>query len=203
MVSTTLKKSIEFVDAKRMDKSFLVKIIVAELAKAGKKISSEGVEALIDASNGYLTRIMNEISKLAYYTENELITKSMVEEIVTKDPEYTVFELTDALSRRDGDKALKLLSLMEREQGVLSLITNHFRRLFYISITELSDKELALLLGVKEYAIIKARSSLKGFSKVQLKNINKLLEEIDYKIKSGSMLGVNALYFLVFKILYI
>lgn len=196
-------KNVEFVDTKRMENSVLVKIIVSDLAKEGKKISKEAVEALIDSCNGYLTRITNELVKLKYYCDGELITKAMVDEIVVKDVEYTVFELTDALTKRDGDKCLKLLSLMEKEQGVLSLITNHFRRLFFISISDMTDKELASYLGVKEYAITKARSQLKGFSKIQLRNINKQLEEYDYMIKSGQMLSNNALYTLVFSILYI
>ena len=198
-----LKNKAEFVDAKRMEKQFLVKIIVAELSKNGKKISADGVDALIEATNGYLTKIMNEIAKLSYYCEEELITKKIVSEIVIKEVEYTVFELTEALSKRDGDKAISLLNLMEKEQGILPLISNHFRRLFFISISDMSDKELSSYLGVKEYAITKSRSFLKGFSKVQLKNIINLLEEVDFKIKSGEMLGANALYYLVFKILYI
>lgn len=195
-------KNVEFVDTKRMENPVLVKIIVSDLAKEGKKISKEAVDVLIESCNSYLTRISNELIKLKYYCEGELITKSMVDDIVVKDVEYTVFELTDALTKRDGDKCLKLLNLMEKEQGILSLITNHFRRLFFISISDMTDKELSAYLGVKEYAITKARSQLKGFSKVQLKNINKQLEEIDYMIKSGQMLSNNALYTLVFSILY-
>jgi len=199
-----LKDEVEFVDAKRMDKDIVTKIIVNELTKYNKKISSEGVEALIDASNGYLTKIQNEIVKLANFSgENELITKAMVDEICIKDIEYTAFELTDALSRKDGDKALKLLSLMEKEPGVFSMITNFFRRMFFISISEMTNQELAGYLGVKEYAITKSRAQLKGFSKNQLRKINKILEEVDYFVKSGKMLQVNALYYMVFTILYI
>lgn len=199
-----LKNDVEVVETKRMDRSILVKIIVGELSKFGKKISSEAVDALIEACNSYLTKISNELVKLIYFCdEQELITKKMVDEIVIKDTEYTIFELTDALSKRDGDKALKLLSLMEGDQGVLNLITNYFRRLFFISISDMSDKELSGYLAVKEYAITKARAQLKGFSKVQLRKINKLLEEVDYSIKSGKMQASNALYYLVFNILYI
>lgn len=199
-----LSGDVEVVSTSRMDKPVLVKIIASELKKYGKKISQEGVDSLIESSNGYLTKINNEISKLIYFSdESELITQNMIDEIVIKDVEYTVFELTEALGKRDGDKALKLLNLMEKEQGVLSLISNHFRRLFFISITDMPDNQLAGYIKVKEYAIKKAREQLKGFSKIQLKNINKLLEEVDYLIKSGQMLATNALYYLVFSILYI
>ncbi len=198
-----VKKEAELVDAKRMDKSLLVKIIVNDLLKQGKKISAEAVDTLIDACNGYLTKIQNEMMKIVYYSTDELITKAVVDAVVIKDAEYTVFELTDALGKKDGDKAMKLLSLMEKEQGVLSLISNHFRRMFFIGISDMTNSELASYLGVKEYAIVKARGQIKEFSKNQLRKINQLIEEIDYSIKSGAMQATNALYYLVFNILYI
>ena len=198
-----IKKSVEFVDAKRMEKNLLEKIIVSDLNKLGKKISMEACENLIEASNGYLTKIENEIVKLAFFSEDELITKQMVDKLVTKEIEYTTFELTEALAKRDGDKALNLLHLMEKEMGVLSLISNHFRRMFFISISDMTNAELANYLGVKEFAILKARGQIKAFSKAQLRKINGLLEDVDYFIKSGKMQATNALYYLVYNILYI
>lgn len=199
-----LKDISEFVDAKRMDKSLVTKIVVNELAKYKKQIGSDAVNALIDSCNGYLTKINNEIVKLINFSgDNNIISKELVDDIVIKDVEYTVFELTDALGRKDGDKALELISLMEKEQGVLSLITNHFRRLFFIAISDLPNSELTSYLGVKEYAILKAKGQLSNFSKVQLRKINTILEEVDYSIKSGRMQATNALYYLVFNILYI
>lgn len=67
----------------------------------------------------------------------------------------------------------------------------------------MSNGELSSLLGVKEYAILKQREQVGNFSKMQLKKIYSLLEEVDYKIKSGQMLSLTALYYLVFSIAYI
>lgn len=200
----SIKPNVEFVDAKRMDSHLLSSIVVSEIAKRNKTISSEALETLIDYCDGYLTRIMNELDKLCYYDlGEELITKNLVEKLVKKENDFVVFELTEALGKRDADKSLTLLSALVKDVGTLSLITNHFRRLFFISISDLDNGGLANLLGVKEYAISKQRAQVKNFSKMQLKKIYALLEEIDYKIKSGAMLSENALYLLVFSILYI
>ena len=199
-----LKKSFVYVDANRMDRETVKKLVVAYLAKSGKQISGEALETLIGATNGYLTKIMNELAKLECYDlESPLITKKMVDEIAIKDVEFSVFELTDALSKKKGDKAIKLLKLMEKDPGVFSLISNHFRRLFYVSISDMTNSELAALLNVKEYAIVKARELARGFSKAQLKKINALLEELDYNVKSGKLLASNALHLLVFNIIYV
>lgn len=200
----SIKTKTESVDCKRMDRNLATAVIVAELSKQDKQISGEAVATLLDYCNGYLTGVMNELDKLINYDASQsLVTKKVVEEVVSKATEFTVFELTEALGKKDSDKALELVSLMEKDISTLSLITNHFRRLFFIAISDSSDSELASLLGVKEYAITKARGQVKNFSKMQLKKIYALLEKVDYFIKSGQMLSLNALYYLVFSILYI
>lgn len=199
-----LKKDFVLVDANRMDKELVKKLITAYLARISKKIDVDAMDELIESCNGYLTRIMNELNKLVCFDlDSENITKESVDKLVNKDIEFSVFELTEALSKKDGDKAIRLLKLMEKDQGVFALISNQFRRLFYASISDLTNAELAGLLGVKEFAIMKARQLAKGFSKAQLKKICSLLEEMDYAVKSGAMLQTNALYLLVFNILYV
>lgn len=199
-----LKKDFVLVDANRMDEQTVRKLVVAYLAKQDRQISPEALIGLIEACNGYLTRIFSELNKLMYYQpQNPLITKNMVDELVTKDIEFSIFELTEALSKKQGDRALQILKRMEKDQGVFTLIANQFRRLFYASISDLSNAELAKLLGVKEYAITKARQLAKGFSKAQLNKICGMLEEFDYAVKSGAILQQNALYLLVFNIIYV
>lgn len=200
----SLKTKCEFVDCKRMDRNLATAVIVAEMSKRGKQISGEAVATLLDYCNGYLTGVMNELDKLINFDAHDpLVTKKVVESVVTKTMEFTVFELTEALGKKNSDKALELVALMEKDVSTLSLITNHFRRLFFIAISEMDNSELASLLGVKEFAIIKVREQIKNFSKMQLKKIYALLEKVDYFIKSGQMLAINALYYLVFSILYI
>ena len=198
------KNICEYVDARRMDRALARGIVVNELAKRGKQISGEAVDTLLEYGNGYLTNVMNELDKLVYFDMNDsLITKKVVENVSNKNSEFTVFELSEALGKRNADKALKLLSEMEKDPGTLSLITNHFRRLFFISISDNDNASLASLLGVKEYAIMKQREQTKNFSKMQLKKIYTLLEKLDFQIKSGEMLTSSALYDLVFSILFI
>ena len=198
-----LKSNLEFVDCRRFDQNLAKAVIVSELKKLGKQISEDGVETLLDYTNGYLTKAMNEVEKLAFYDKNPLITRAMVEEVSVKEKEFVVFELTEALGQKNIDKAISLASKLSKEQGIMALVSNHFRRMFFLSITDGSDSELAISLGIKEYAVKKIRGQCKNFSKMQLKKIFALLDEIDYKIKSGQMVSENAFNFLILKILFI
>ena len=191
----------EKVSAKRMDDHSLQVLIAAELKKSGKTISPQACQNLIESCCNYFSLIFNEISKLAACDEDE-ITEDLIEKMVSKETEFTVFELTDALSRRDADKAVGLLNLMDKDTKTFNLVLNHFRRLFFASISDLSDKELAELLGVKEFAITKARTLAKNFTKMQLKNIYEMLNDVDFYIKNGQMEVENALFYLIFGILY-
>ena len=191
----------EKVSAKRLDEVSLGKIVEAELEKAGKSIQKEATALLLSYCCDYYSLIANELEKLKNI-DNDVITKKDIENMVTKETEFSVFELSEALSKKDANKAVELLSLMEKDTKTFSLILNHFRRMFFVAISKESDIELSKLLSVKEYAITKARALGKNFSKIQLKNIYELLSEVDFYIKNGQMQVENALYYLIFGILY-
>ena len=91
---------------------------------------------------------------------------------------------------------------MEKDTKTFALVLNHFRRLFFVAVSDMNDKELSELLGVKEFAVTKARTLAKNFTKLQLKNIYEMLNDVDFYIKNGQMQIENALYYLIFGILY-
>lgn len=189
----------EKVSAKRLDDASLRDLILAELKN--KRIAHDAITLLIESCCNYYSLIKNEVDKLIS-CEDEEITIKTIDSLVCKETEFTVFELTDALSKRDADKSVALLNLMEKDTKTFSLILNHFRRLFFVAVSEESDREMAELLGVKEYAITKARALARNFSKLQLKNIYEMLNDVDFYIKNGQMQVENALYYLIFGILY-
>lgn len=191
----------EKVSAKRMDDKSLKGMIVAELKSHNKTITEPACQELIESCCNYYSLIKNELEKLVSCDDEEIDVKT-INKMVCKETEFTVFELTDALSKRDSERAISLLNLMEKDTKTFSLILNHFRRLFFVAVSNMEDKELAEMLQVKEFAITKAKSLSKNFSKLQLKNIYELLNDVDFFIKSGQMQIENALYYLIFSILY-
>lgn len=191
----------EKISAKRLDDVSLKEIISSELHSHGKTITPDACQNLIEACCNYYSLIKNELDKLSSCNDDE-ITQKTIDKLVCKETEFTVFELTDALSRRDSKKAVELLNLMEKDTKTFSLILNHFRRLFFVAVSDMTDRELAELLSVKEYAVTKARTLSKNFSKLQLKNIYEMLNDVDFYIKNGQMQIENALYYLIFGILY-
>ena len=191
----------EKVSAKRLDVKSLKLLIESELAEHDKTIREDAVQQLIESCCNYYSLIKNEVAKLSACVD-EVITTKTIEEFVCKETEFAVYELTDALSRKNAEKAVSLLNLMEKDTKTFALVLNHFRRLFFVAVSDMPDKELSEILGVKEFAVVKARELSKNFSKLQLKNIYEMLNDVDFYIKNGQMQIENALYYLIFGILY-
>ncbi len=193
---------IEYIDCNKLSLPLLVRLAGSMASKAGYKMDAASCNKLIEYCNYNMTKIEVELQKLFAFTEDtKIITSQSIEEIVSKDEEYVIFELTDALSKKDGNKAFLILdNLLYKKNpptAILAIITNHFRRMFYSSISEYSNSKLASLLGVKEFAIIKAKEQAVKFTKMELKRNYELCLECEYNIKSGKMEGKNAISFLL------
>ena len=84
----------------------LEKFINNYLYKMGKKLNKDAIPVLCELTNYSLLNIQNELDKLAIYTkDNQFITKEDVEKLVPKTLDYEVFEFTNALSKKQTDKA--------------------------------------------------------------------------------------------------
>lgn len=195
----------EIVDCGKLGQDILEKYIRVELNKKNQKITPDALKELVEICSYDMTKISCELKKVSAYCSDE-IEKDDVKKLVEPDFEYQIFELSESLGNKNASKSLMLLSsFLQRKQPIqilFSLISNHFRRMAHVAFSSQSNAELASLLGVKEYAVVKAKEQSKAYSKAQLKNILAVLEDVDNMIKSGKMSAENAIYFVVFKILY-
>ncbi len=197
-------KNVEVIECKPND-FFVQNYIKNNVEKLGNTISLQNCKKLNDYCLGNLNRITIEIKKLSDYVgKNKEITAQVIDNLVFKDTELKVFDLTNALGVKDGNRALKILNDMitsgEPPIKILGLINANFRRMMFAKINKGSNADLAKALNVKEFAIAKAKESASFFSASQLKNIINLLLEADYNIKSGVMSQENVLYYVVCKI---
>jgi DNA polymerase III delta subunit len=189
-----------YVDCSYLSAEMIKRWIAGALPKT---IAPDACDRLIQFCGFDMMRISNEIKKLAY-TDGGEISKEDISELVVPDAQYQIYELANKISVRDGDAALSILKTLlvnEEAMGLLGGLYKHFRRLFYISVTPISNLELSKLLNVKEYAIIKSRESLKNFSKSRLKKNLDTIYNAEINVKTGKMKDVDAIYFTVLSLL--
>ncbi|MBR1925488.1 MAG: DNA polymerase III subunit delta [Clostridia bacterium] len=196
----------EVVDCENLDAETLRVLIVNKFLKNGIKIDSYATKTIIDYCNYDMSFIEKECEKLiAYGKDKKIITEQDVKNLVHKNIEYSIFELSNLVAEKNSHKAFELLELMlenkESPQNLLGLLLANFRRIFYVSITKLSETEMAKLLGVKEYSIKIARTVGNKFTPKKLKYILDLGGKIDFDIKNGKCDEKNGLYFFITQIL--
>ena len=197
------KLTTEKVHCKKLEVNELAQIVQSATINSGHKITPEAVNLLIEFCGKDLLCIQNSLSKLLYCGETE-ITAEVVKKLVKKSDEYSIFEISTALTYGQGDKAIVLMKKMLETMEfpvILGLISAHFRRMLYALISEGSAEEIAEKLGVKEFAISKAKTLGKNISASKLLRIYNLILSLDYDIKSGKFSAENAMYYLVFQII--
>lgn len=188
--------------------SYLVNHIQQKFNEFGKTVDVFLAKNVAGKCLNNILKINLEIKKICDFVGGNDVTQEVVDKLVSQETEVRVFDLTIALCNKDIKKAHRLMYNMledgEQPIKILGLIANHFRRVFFVKISpNKTSAELAKELGVKEYAITKAKQDATKFTAKQLKNIEQLVLDTDYNIKSGQMSQVNALYYLIFAIVNI
>jgi DNA polymerase-3 subunit delta len=171
----------------------------------GGSIERKAAARLAQAIGGDLRRLDSELHKLVTYVNAARpIREEDVAQLVTASIEANVFDLVDALGRRDGARAMRelhrLLDLGENALGLLAMITRQFRLL--IQVKEMQENgvpapEMAKTLGQHPFVIDKIGQQARNFSLEQLERIYAHLLDLDVGIKTGEIGDVLALDVLV------
>lgn len=185
-------KNAEIIDCSHLSEFELIKFIDEKLKQVNAKMEDSSKNSLIKFTSCDLTRIVTELDKLIAFAGGETITQTNVDEMVAKDGEYQIFELAETIAKNDKTRAIELLNLMlDKEKTLFSIITplyNTYKRALFIAINkELTDKELANYLQIKEYAVKMLRTQTRVFTPRKLKSIVDSLAELDKNIKQGKI----------------
>ncbi len=200
------QKNVTVIDCEKADTSFISKYIRNELLPHKIIIGRDAIEKIIDYTSSEMSKIQSEITKLiSYVGENNEITLLDLDKVIAKDIDYEIYELTGYIADLKYDKAFSVLNEMlnknQDKQKLFISIYYHFRRLLHSAISNLNDLELANSLGVKEYAVVKARAQARKFSPVRLKAICDKLAVLDGSFKCGYITLDSALWNSIFNIL--
>lgn len=193
------KKLFSFLGKQKFVKEFealnnlhLLGFIKKECETYGKEMSSNAGALLINYTNGDLWLISSEIKKLAFYSQNKIISETNVKEICVGAVNEDIFALTDALSSKNKAQALKLLEEQYTaglsDEYLIAMLIRQFKILLQIRTTidnNLSPSETATILKLHPYVIKKGLSQARNFSADALKTyLNKLIH-LDFSNKNG------------------
>lgn len=105
-----------------------------EARRAGYSLDGQAALELVESAGSNLARARTELDKLmAYAGARRTITLEDVRALVPAEPTYIVWELGDAIGRRDAAGALErlaaLLRVGHKPLPILGLIASHIRKL--------------------------------------------------------------------------
>lgn len=170
---------------------------IADRCKSkGSAIESGALRALIERVGSDLWQMSHEIDKLVAFANGSTITETMVTQLVQTNFEGKIFDLVDALSRRDVRATVRMLE-EERFAGsddyyLMSMFTRQIRLLLgarsVLEQNPRADKNvIATELDVHPFVASKLVVQAKNFSLQQLLDAHTQLFEFDRAMKSGGI----------------
>ena len=156
----------------------------------GFSITPRALHLLIDHIGNDLSRIGNEIDKMTLNLAGRTnITEDDIEQFVGISKEYNVFELQDALARRDFYKAMRIATYFEQNPKaaplpyVLPLLYGFFGKLQVVhSAPPGQEKALAAAIGITEWKLKEYTQAARVYSAQAVEKNILLLNQ--YNLKS-------------------
>ena len=194
------KPNVTYVDCARSDEETIKRWIYLTCKKTG--VYADGVTCgkLAAYCICDMARIASETEKLLGYlqaTGGTRLTDELVDSLVYPDSEYKIYELTNALSRKNYSEYVKILNDLStkgfNETSLLSTLASYFRNLYETSLLKGGDREVAATMGIKEYAAKKNREQAAKFPKDALWNMYRVIYGAISDIKCGVVTPAAAL----------
>lgn len=163
--------------------------IIRRVRQRGGSIDRDATAQLASAVGSDLWRAANEVDKLVHVRGGVIHAKDVETESTAL--ETNIFDLTDALSRKevstairlledqldDGANALYLVSMLARQVRILMSVADAVRQ-------NVQPSAIADHLSLHPFVVRKALESIRTFSQSELLRAHDALVELDHTLKS-------------------
>ncbi|MGY3724036.1 DNA polymerase III, delta subunit [Granulicatella balaenopterae] len=199
-----LKKQAVLIDAKILKEDSVRSVVKEQVIEKGYQIDRKVLDIFLHKVNFSLTRAMQELDKLYLSVgESKEITEMMIHQLIAKSLEENIFELVEAILKKDATKALEIYRdmLLQKEDPIKmnAILVGQFRLLLQVSyLTKQGhhEGEMQKVLGIHPYRIKLASRQAKKYSIKQLEMYYKKLIETELALKTS--VGIKNIHFELF-----
>lgn len=171
-LAALLKQEGAVVNFQRQEQRTLAAWICRQFEKAGKSVDSADAEYLVFLVGDLMHDLSAEIGKIAAYAPHQRVTRADMDAVAIPKVEAVVYQMTDAMARKDFDKAASVLAdlLHSREPAVmlLSVMGKYFRQLYtarlFLNAGKSRDEFIELWAIKSGFQADKLLGAAKGFS---------------------------------------
>lgn len=158
---------------------------------------------LVEMVGTDVSTLYQELTKAGdYLGEKEEITREILENCVSRNIEYRLFDILDDLMAGRKKQGLQALYGILRERAsspipAAALLAGQCRQMLSAKLLLTAgikgEKEMAARMGCKPFVAKKALQGAKRYSQEQLKTAVRAFCDVDYRIKSGQAAELPAL----------
>ena len=171
--------------------------VIQRAEKKGLPLSADVARLMINIVGNDLTDLDHELEKLSLYLSGAPITEDLIKEHIRGHKHFSVFRMTEALSRKELLPALEILDQQlqtaPREHvRLFALIIMQFRRLLIIhSMLSQFKKETEILakISLPPFLGKQILAQARNFGNLEMQNIYAELANLDLRVKFKSSLA--------------
>ena len=133
-LAALLKEKGSVVPFNRQGQGDLVDWISRRFKAMDHDIGTEDAKYLIFLCGDLMNNLISEIGKIGSYAAHHRVTRQDIDAVATPQLDAVVFQMTDALTRKEMDRAFSVLhDLLRLQQApimILAVLGKHFRQLY-------------------------------------------------------------------------
>jgi DNA polymerase-3 subunit delta len=211
-LAKTLKQKSELFTTKKLYDNQLPEWTNQMVQQHGLSISQRALTILVDHIGNDLSRIQNEIEKLEVNLgSRKNITEDDIENYIGVSKEFNVFEMQDAIAKKNFSKAIRIVQYFEANpkaapiQMLLPALYNFFSKVFMIFGAGSNDeKAVASSLGINPYFIKDYMLAARSYNFNGVENVLLLLHEYNLRslgIRDAGTTDAGLMKEMIFKIM--
>lgn len=175
------------------DENTLKRWVASLLSKEGKKVTESTVMLFLGKTGTDMENIQSELEKLiCYCMDRDVVTSDDVEAICTTRLQDRIFDMTEAVARKQTSKALDLyydlLALKVQPLQILAMLSRQYNLIYQAKELKkrgLPDREIASKIGVPPFVVGKYLSQASLHKSSELRKSLELCVQSDQDVKTG------------------
>jgi len=205
----SLSKNNFIFEAKELKGRNLLKWLIKHVETKKKNISEENAQLLIDISGESRSMLEGQLEKIITFMndENE-ITFNQINALSTKLKQYTIFDLQNAIGKKQKDKAFEIgFNLLDGGNDlifIVSMLTRYFigiSRIGELSKMNMPVAQAARIVGTHQFYYKDYQQTRAVYSDSDLANVFRALLKADLSIKTTSIDQKNIITILLSEII--
>lgn len=199
------KKCITYVDCSRADEEVVTRWAYATLRRAGISAEVSACRNIAAYCLCDMSRVESEVAKLIEYGKNP-VTAADVDELVYKDADYRIYEMTDAVAAKNYSAFCTICGELARRSAdrmtLVSALQRYFKNLLIILTSRSGTAGLASQLKMPEFAVKRSAERARAFGERKLEYYSRSLYELSARMRSGGLSPDGAFFSALASVLF-